>query len=331
MTYKKISTQDLTELFSSMSGTHSNLLRSYAATPCFERDFAVYKPGFGHFSGSATILPGLRLHLLEMAPEDDLLLTDYTPSDTIDLNFQLKGAMYSGFNNVRTPLNMTQGTHNLLFAPFSNSLHKIAKTSGAYNLHLSMDNEYFLKMLGNPDKLTEGWLLSIEHMRSFTGAPHPQVITTDILRVINDIIACRWTGVMRKLYIESKVMEIVALQIGQFSTRSTIPAVETNDLEKLRALKELLDANFLDEYTLYDLVKATTLNEFKIKSGFKKLYNISVFGYLKQLRMQHAYQLLADHSYTVEEVSEVLGYNHSHHFSAAFKKHFGKTPSSVKV
>lgn len=72
------------------------------------------------------------------------------------------------------------------------------------------------------------------------------------------------------------------------------------------------------------------LNEFKLKKGFKLLFGKSVFGYIKGLRMEHATRLLKDNKYGVEEVAYLLGYEHGQHFSTAYKKHTGVSPSRVR-
>lgn len=322
---KTISVNDLGELFA--PSTHFGIPQLYAPIP-----FAFRREGTGSFTGNVTMLPDIEIESTVIAPDDNLLVTDYSPIGDIDINFQLKGHLYSEFYDVKHPLNMLPGKHNLLFAPDSKSTHKVSKGDVLQGLHISIKTDYFLRMLGEADEFTEAWAASILRLKAFTGTTKPQTITTPMLRAINDIMACQWTGVMRKLYLESKVIELLVMEIEQFKQQQTspIPAAVSTDIDKLKDLKALLDRNFLDEYTVYDLVKTTSLNEFKLKTGFKQLYNVSVFAYIKQLRMQHAYQLLTDNNMKVEEVSEVLGYNHAHHFSAAFKKHFGKTPSSVK-
>jgi len=330
MTPKILSTQDVYELFEATLERKSRYSNGdeYGAKPT-----GFYRKGIGHFSGNVSFLPGLVLESTTIDTEDDFLVTDYTPTDSIDINFQLSGHLYSAFNDVDARWNMTPGKHNLLFAPHSKSSHRVNKNDCLQIFHISLENDYFLRMLGTADEVTEEWISSIHRRKAFAGAPKEQPITPAMMRIISEITTCNWTGVMRKLYLESKVIELLVLQIEQFKYRRTHShtAAVSGDIDKLKQLKEMLDRNFLDEYTLYDLVKTTSLNEFKLKTGFKQLYNVPVFAYIKQLRMQHAYQLLTDSNMKVEEVSDILGYNHAHHFSAAFKKHFGKTPSSVKA
>ena len=136
---------------------------------------------------------------------------------------------------------------------------------------------------------------------------------------------------MRNLLIQSKVLELLAMQIGQFRGPERVDSISAADTDKLHQLKYFLDTHFLEEYSLAELSRICLLNEFKVKKGFKELFGTTVFGYLRQLRMDYAEQLLLDASRSVEEVSDLLGYEHAQHFSIAFKKYRGVNPSTIKT
>jgi AraC family transcriptional regulator, transcriptional activator of the genes for pyochelin and ferripyochelin receptors len=72
------------------------------------------------------------------------------------------------------------------------------------------------------------------------------------------------------------------------------------------------------------------LNEYKLKRGFKEMFNTTVFGYLTEQRLQLAHQFLRDTQKTAAEISSDLGYATPQHFNNAFKKKFGVTPYSVR-
>lgn len=64
----------------------------------------------------------------------------------------------------------------------------------------------------------------------------------------------------------------------------------------------------------------------KLKSGFKQLFNTTVFGHLRTVRMQEPRRLLLEENMYVNEVTDKVGYKYPHHFTAAFKKEFHMTP-----
>lgn len=108
------------------------------------------------------------------------------------------------------------------------------------------------------------------------------------------------------------------------------PAIHPADLQKLFFLKGWLDIHYLEKLSLPDLARRCLLNEFKLKKGFRQAYGTTVFGYIRQLRMDHASQLLRT-GCPVTEAAFALGYEHPQHFSTAYKKYTGYQPFRVSV
>ncbi len=103
--------------------------------------------------------------------------------------------------------------------------------------------------------------------------------------------------------------------------------ITTNDIEKLRLVKQFIEQHFLEGLTLTMLCREAALNEFKLKKGFKQLFGTSAIQYVRHLRMKYAQALLRDSATCIEEVSSRVGYRYPNHFSTAYKKHFGMVPS----
>ncbi|MFY9153958.1 MAG: response regulator [Prolixibacteraceae bacterium] len=61
----------------------------------------------------------------------------------------------------------------------------------------------------------------------------------------------------------------------------------------------------------------------------KSLTDQSPTDFIKNIRLNHAVELLHSGKYTVTEVSELCGFASVGYFSTVFKKHFGKSPSEI--
>jgi AraC-like DNA-binding protein len=191
---------------------------------------------------------------------------------------------------------------------------------------------FFAEIIGCEDRWSEKMQENLLHNRPFSGVRGTLDVTPQMQRLIMDVKHSECEGAMRNLMVQSRVLELLALQIDQFR----IPAKATgslsvSDMDKLHQLRKFLDAHFLEDYSLAGLSRICLLNEFKVKKGFKELFGTTVFGYLRKLRMEYAERLLLDSSRSVEEVSDMLGYEHAQHFSIAFKKFRGINPSSLKA
>ncbi|MEG1770820.1 MAG: helix-turn-helix transcriptional regulator, partial [Comamonas sp.] len=68
--------------------------------------------------------------------------------------------------------------------------------------------------------------------------------------------------------------------------------------------------------------------EFKLKQGFRELFGTSPHRMLTDIRMKKAWELL-ECGLRVSTVADRVGYRHLSSFSAAFERHYGRTPKSV--
>jgi AraC-like DNA-binding protein len=151
-----------------------------------------------------------------------------------------------------------------------------------------------------------------------------------MIEIINYILACPFKGLTRYLFIESKVLELLTLQLEEIKTPTLAKQTISNtDVEKLWCVKEFIETSYLEPVSIAGLCKMFSLNEFKLKKGYKELFSTTVFGHINALRMEKARQLLSQKEMTVSEVADFIGYKNIGSFSAEFKKRFGYVPSKL--
>lgn len=108
------------------------------------------------------------------------------------------------------------------------------------------------------------------------------------------------------------------------------PPVSNRDLDIIRELKEHLSKTFLDDHSLTGLAQYLGINTNKLMAMFKKTFGKSIFEYIADQRMDYARRLLQEGGLLVTQVARTIGYKNPNHFSAAFKKRFGLSPSSFR-
>ncbi|NJK75120.1 MAG: helix-turn-helix transcriptional regulator [Microcoleus sp. SU_5_6] len=82
--------------------------------------------------------------------------------------------------------------------------------------------------------------------------------------------------------------------------------------------------------SLLELAKKAGINDYKLKIGFREVFGTTVFGYLRNQRMEQARQLLLEQQMNVSEVAQTVGYASLSQFSTAFKHYFGITPKTYQ-
>ncbi len=103
--------------------------------------------------------------------------------------------------------------------------------------------------------------------------------------------------------------------------------VSGRDRQKLQEAHSLLQTRLDNPPSILELAQEVGLNDFKLKKGFKALFDNTVYGVVLDARLEKAKQLLMQGKLSVTQVSLQVGYSNHGHFSAAFKKRFGMTPS----
>lgn len=81
---------------------------------------------------------------------------------------------------------------------------------------------------------------------------------------------------------------------------------------------------------LSELAKNLNTNTKRLNDAFKANCNVTIFAYLRDIRMQNAKKLLTDSLLEINEISSSLGFKNPANFSTAFRNHFNITPRDFR-
>lgn len=188
----------------------------------------------------------------------------------------------------------------------------------------------FLKRLIDEDQPYSDKLYNNFYTTDYaSSAKYP--ILPSMLQCIQDIKGNVFTGSLQQLYLETKAAELFLLQVQALHNQSNVVSkLKPKDIEYLHEARLYIERHYQTPCTIIDLARIVGINQTKLKSGFRELFGTTVFGYLKELQMEKARQLLQEEKLYVSEVADQLGYKHPQHFAAAFKRKFGILPSELK-
>lgn len=136
-----------------------------------------------------------------------------------------------------------------------------------------------------------------------------------------------------RLALEARTLEWLGLfwqpaPKSQPSEHHTV--VTARDRRALEAAAHILRDEAAAAHSLADLSRRVHLNEFKLKRGFRLLWRTTVFGYLREQRLQQAEVMLRKSDRSVIEVANAVGYTNPSHFARAFKERFGLLPKAYQ-
>ena len=150
------------------------------------------------------------------------------------------------------------------------------------------------------------------------------------------------------LYLESKILECIALINNEISSspenaftnqldygdikigKNRFITLTASDINSIQKAHDILTKEACNPPTINNLSKMVFLNEQKLKAGFSAKYHMSIAKYTNSIRMAMAQNLLTTTELSVDEISNMIGYNHSGNFIKMFKKTHGKTPLAFR-
>ncbi|MEH2179287.1 TonB-dependent receptor domain-containing protein [Nostoc sp.] len=123
----------------------------------------------------------------------------------------------------------------------------------------------------------------------------PLGVTTPAMRlVLKQILQCPLRETLRLMYLEAKVLELLALQIAQWEENHQVLRrslhFRPDEIECLHHAKAILNQTLDNPPSLLNLAKEIGLNDFKLKRGFREVFGTTVLGYVQFLRLEQAKQ-----------------------------------------
>ncbi|NJK51693.1 MAG: helix-turn-helix transcriptional regulator [Leptolyngbyaceae cyanobacterium SU_3_3] len=141
-----------------------------------------------------------------------------------------------------------------------------------------------------------------------------------------------YRGAARQMYLYAKAWELLAMQIDAVTAdQATVERVATlrpDTIDRLHHAKEILTQQVEHPPLLSEVARLVGISDRTLRRGFQELFGVSPLGYLTQLRMLRARQLLQTGEWTVAQVARTVGYGSLGHFGAAFKRQFGISPGA---
>jgi AraC-like DNA-binding protein len=199
------------------------------------------------------------------------------------------------------------------------------------SLSLHIEPEIFRTLLGHtsvPPNFGSLLKAADEPYSSHRGSTSPA-----IAMILQQILNCPYSGGIRKLFLEGKVLELMAISLQSAFSQEPNPGhnLKADDIDRIRQARDILLCDLANPPSLLKLAHQVGLNDCTLKRGFRQVFNTTVFGYLQTQRLERARLLLLERELSVQQAAHAVGYLSRSHFSAAFRKHFGVSPREMLV
>ncbi len=171
---------------------------------------------------------------------------------------------------------------------------------------------------------------AVNHLGEVSGRGKSYTIAPHVAGILSQLLDSKVCDGLKGIYYQGKILELIAVYLDEMvcQQRDELPdiAMSKEDMLALRQARNILDKTFVDPLTLTQLSRKVFLNEYKLKTGFKKCFGQTVYSYVLDKRMELALVLLEQRRYKISDIAGLVGYANTSHFIAAFHKKYGFTP-----
>lgn len=157
------------------------------------------------------------------------------------------------------------------------------------------------------------------------------ILPPSVYLTICQIANCPYRSSLKRLYLESKTLELVCHSVAQFVPPETDgdgpPVLQPDNVERILEARNILIANLENPPLLIELARQVGTNKTTLNKGFRQVFGTSVFDYLRISRLEQARELLKSRKMNVSEAALNVGYSQQSSFTRAYKNHFGENPT----
>jgi AraC-like DNA-binding protein len=245
--------------------------------------------------------------------------------------FSLDGQ--SVFKDPFNPLIISPVSHSINLFRYYECRNLLDPNSHQHDIIFRLKKNFYSDLITNhlsssDDRLSEMML----HQKEFNTINQHLPADAGILGILKNIMDCPFKGNMKSAFIREHIRALLTLQLFHFNpivTGKNIKhdsKINKRDEDILQDVKKYIDQHFLDPASLETLSKRFGINEFKLKHGFKVLFDTSPMRYLQYKRLEFSLFLLRETDQTIKKIADEIGYSHAANFTIAFTKTFGNSP-----
>lgn len=252
-------------------------------------------------------------------------------AEGVRLHLGLMGDYKFYFKPLDATFDLIGGHHNLMYSrEFGMTLENKSLAIETFGVKFTLSR--FLSLIAG---MEDPWAAFIEQARRGENTILSKrwgAVNVSIQQVVNQIKQNPYQGSLQHVFLQSKAMELLVLCTTALNRQQLLKSVLKNSADKAKiiAARDFIHSRLHQPPSLKDIAQEVGLNEYKLKYGFREIFQHSVISYLTALRLDHARHLLLNTSQSAAEISIEMGYATPQHFNNAFKKQFGTSPQMIR-
>ncbi len=279
--------------------------------------------GDGHFEYNQ--FDGLLIGVFDVLLKNDFKIHGKQDIDAIELSYLIDGEQI---------IKIDGKPHDLIYESQESYLVYISQVSGSIQYHKNKHfKEIKIRMYSDfikKHKLDSEYEIHEKYAVEKLNKNFAKPLCAKTQEILAELLTDTRQGLLKRLFLESKALELLSLHLEIKKSSKSETSTTDNLIKKLYEVQFIISSDLSIQYSVYELARKVGLNDYILKKEFKRVFNKTIYAYALGLRMVKAKKLLKHSKKPIYEISELVGYKNSTHFTAAFKKVEGTTPKKYR-
>lgn len=203
------------------------------------------------------------------------------------------------------------------------------ETTALSGLFRAGDRTRYLVLQAHADALCDPDLAEMveRHLDQHRFMPlHHGVRVCDLAR---SCFPAAMAGPIGRLRAESCALELLALALESFEAPPPSFSLSAREVERICQVRDELVASLDKEHRLEDIARSAGMSASAFKVKFAAVVGQPVFRFLREKRLERAWDGLTHEGWSVSQAAFYVGYRHPANFATAFRRRFGVAPRDV--
>jgi AraC-like DNA-binding protein len=286
---------------------------------------------FGQIETQQWIFDGIRITYSETQINDFTEIDWSGDTEMVTMHFNLQGRISINDKNLAKAYELSGNEHNIFYGKEVNGTIKFDELK-MKSFMIQFSKDAFLKIAEKGNDNIKSFAKNVASGNPVAFSEKNGNIDLNLQQCIDSILNYNLSPSLKRMYFYCKVIELLVLQaesLDKAMHQKTLYIKKEYDKERILFARDYLLQHMDFPPTLSELAIIAGINEYKLKRGFKETFGQTTYEYLSDVRLELAKNDLLDKNKTVTQIAFELGYSSLQHFSSAFKKKFGISPSKV--
>lgn len=274
------------------------------------------------------LCPGLELSIFNETYHEDFTYRGREHPHLVQFMVHLSGVVDSGSFLYQDATQSYIGGSGI--QPAVTNFHPANQPEVGVNIHL--EPHLFSQLFATPGGELPSELRPLMRGNDSQCVFSPRV-TGAMRSVVQQIINCPFLGITKRMYLQGKVFELMALQLDGMLSHEATPSsdsLKADTIARIHSAAEILRSRLESPPLQTELAQLVGVSDRTLRRGFQAIFHTTVLGYVTEQRLRQAEQLLRQ-GFTVADVVHRCGYSNQGHFAAVFKRKFGITPKQCAM